>query len=67
MPHLAMHDLASALVRRGFVVVAVTHPGDNAHDHRRLGTLSNLYGRPLQIFSRTLGRGGRAGLDTADQ
>lgn len=46
---LALHDLATALVRRGFVVVAVTHPGDNARDHSRLGTLSNLYGRPLQI------------------
>ncbi|MCW2271445.1 Alpha/beta hydrolase family protein [compost metagenome] len=46
---LALHDLATALARRGFVVVAVTHPGDNAHDHSRLGTLSNLYGRPLQI------------------
>ncbi|MFK0088101.1 alpha/beta hydrolase family protein [Pseudomonas sp. NPDC090755] len=46
---LALHDLATALARRGFVVVAVTHPGDNAHDHSRLGALSNLYGRPLQI------------------
>lgn len=46
---LALHDLATALARRGFVVVAVTHPGDNARDHSRLGTLSNLYGRPLQI------------------
>ncbi|RWU18864.1 dienelactone hydrolase [Pseudomonas alkylphenolica] len=46
---LALHDLATALARRGFIVVAVTHPGDNAHDHSRLGTLSNLYGRPLQI------------------
>lgn len=46
---LALHDLASALARRGFVVVAVVHPGDNARDHSRLGTLSNLYGRPLQI------------------
>ncbi|TDF84184.1 dienelactone hydrolase [Pseudomonas sp. H9] len=46
---LALHDLASALARRGFVVVAVTHPGDNSRDHSRLGTLSNLYGRPLQI------------------
>lgn len=46
---LALHDLATALARRGFVVVAVVHPGDNAHDHSRLGTLSNLYGRPLQI------------------
>ncbi|MFK8333275.1 alpha/beta hydrolase family protein [Pseudomonas sp. BJa5] len=46
---LALHDLATALARRGFVVVAVTHPGDNARDHSRLGALSNLYGRPLQI------------------
>ncbi|MFK5734059.1 dienelactone hydrolase [Pseudomonas urmiensis] len=46
---LALHDLASALARRGFVVVALTHPGDNASDHSRLGTLSNLYGRPLQV------------------
>ncbi|WP_407309281.1 alpha/beta hydrolase family protein [Pseudomonas sp. nanlin1] len=46
---LALHDLITALTRKGFVVVAVTHPGDNAQDHSRLGTLSNLYGRPLQI------------------
>lgn len=46
---LAMHDLATALARRGFVVVAVVHPGDNDRDHSRLGSLSNLYGRPLQI------------------
>ncbi|MDD0972475.1 alpha/beta hydrolase family protein [Pseudomonas fontis] len=46
---LALHDLATELAKRGFVVVAVIHPGDNAHDHSRLGTLSNLYGRPLQI------------------
>lgn len=46
---MALHDLAGALARRGFVVVAAVHPGDNARDHSRLGTLSNLYGRPLQI------------------
>lgn len=46
---LALHYLATALARRGFVVVAVVHPGDNARDHSRLGTLSNLYGRPLQV------------------
>jgi len=46
---LALHYLAAALARRGFVVVAVVHPGDNARDHSRLGTLSNLYGRPLQV------------------
>jgi predicted dienelactone hydrolase len=48
---LALHDLASALARKGFVVVAVIHPGDNSRDHSRLGTISNLYGRPLQISS----------------
>ena len=46
---LALHDLATSLARKGFVVVAVIHPGDNSSDHSRLGTLSNLYGRPLQI------------------
>ncbi|MDR2308204.1 MAG: hypothetical protein LBE53_13565 [Paucimonas sp.] len=46
---MALHDLANGLARQGFVVVAVIHPGDNARDHSRLGTLSNLYGRPLQI------------------
>lgn len=46
---LALHDLATSLARKGFVVVAVIHPGDNAQDHSRLGTLSNLYGRPMQI------------------
>ncbi|WP_397445102.1 alpha/beta hydrolase family protein [Pseudomonas chlororaphis] len=46
---LALHDLATSLARKGFVVVAVIHPGDNYKDHSRLGTLSNLYGRPIQI------------------
>ncbi|MFV3292561.1 alpha/beta hydrolase family protein [Pseudomonas sp. NY11955] len=46
---LALHYLATSLARQGFVVVAVVHPGDNARDHSRLGTLSNLYGRPLQV------------------
>ncbi|HDS1734654.1 dienelactone hydrolase [Pseudomonas sp. BP8] len=46
---LALHDLATALARQGFVVIALTHPGDNPRDPSRLGTLSNLYGRPLQV------------------
>lgn len=46
---LALHDLITALARKGFVVVAVLHPGDNFKDHSRTGTLSNLYGRPMQI------------------
>ncbi|MDH0301832.1 MULTISPECIES: dienelactone hydrolase [unclassified Pseudomonas] len=46
---MALHDLANGLARQGFVVVAVIHPGDNSRDHSRLGMLSNLYGRPLQV------------------
>ncbi|MEK1906769.1 MAG: hypothetical protein AAAB13_13370 [Pseudomonas sp.] len=46
---LAHHDLATALAQQGFVVLAVVHPGDNYQDQSRLGTLSNLYGRPLQL------------------
>ena len=46
---LALHDLITSLTRKGFVVVAVYHPGDNYKDHSRLGAVSNLYGRPLQI------------------
>ncbi|MGI4839410.1 MAG: alpha/beta hydrolase family protein [Janthinobacterium lividum] len=46
---LALHDLITSMVRKGFVVVAVVHPGDNNLDHSRLGALSNLYGRPMQI------------------
>lgn len=46
---LALHDLITSIARQGFVVVAVVHPGDNNLDQSRLGKLSNLYGRPLQI------------------
>jgi predicted dienelactone hydrolase len=46
---LALHDVITSIAERGFVVVAVVHPGDNYLDQSRLGTLSNLYGRPLQI------------------
>ncbi|AIR91000.1 alpha/beta hydrolase family protein [Pseudomonas cremoricolorata] len=46
---LALHDLATALAEQGFIVVAVVHPGDNDRDHSRLGALSNVYGRPLQL------------------
>jgi predicted dienelactone hydrolase len=46
---LALHDLITSIAAKGFVVVAVLHPGDNYLDQSRLGKLSNLYGRPLQI------------------
>ncbi|MBK5418524.1 alpha/beta hydrolase family protein [Pseudomonas sp. TH31] len=67
---LALHDLATSLARKGFVVVAVIHPGDNSKDHSRLGTLSNLYGRPLQIseaITATLGDPMLAPFVDADQ
>lgn len=67
---LALHDLATSLARKGFVVVAVIHPGDNSKDHSRLGTLSNLYGRPLQIseaITATLGDAMLAPFVNADQ
>jgi hypothetical protein len=49
---LALHYLATSLARRvrGGGGGA---PGDNARDHSRLGTLSNLYGRPLQVSARS--------------
>lgn len=37
---LALHDLATSLARKGFVVVAVLHPGDNYKDHSRLHPLA---------------------------
>lgn len=67
---LALHDLATSLARKGFVVVAVIHPGDNSRDHSRLGTLSNLYGRPIQIseaITATLGDPMLAPFVNADQ
>lgn len=67
---LALHDLATSLARKGFVVVAVIHPGDNSMDHSRLGTLSNLYGRPVQIseaITATLGDTLLAPFVNADQ
>lgn len=50
------HDLATALARSGYIVVSVMHPGDNFEDFSRAGTVSVLYGRPMQIS---------AGLDAA--
>jgi predicted dienelactone hydrolase len=46
---LAHHDLASALAHRGFIVLAVQHPGDNVDDQSRIGHFSDLYGRPMQL------------------
>lgn len=43
------HDLASALARKGNIVISVTHPGDNFRDTSQVGAVSNIYGRPAQI------------------
>lgn len=43
------HDLATFLSQQGFIVVSVTHPGDNFQDPSRIGATSSLYGRPQQI------------------
>jgi predicted dienelactone hydrolase len=43
------HDLASALAQQGYIVVSVTHPGDNFQDTSRIGASSAVYGRPLQV------------------
>ncbi|CAI0953921.1 Predicted dienelactone hydrolase [Serratia fonticola] len=43
------HDLATALAQQGYIVVSVTHPGDNFQNSSRAGATSAIYGRPLQI------------------
>lgn len=43
------HDLASSLARQGYVVVSVTHVGDNFQDTSRIGTAGAIYGRAMQI------------------
>lgn len=43
------HDLASALAQQGYIVVSVTHPGDNFQDTSRVGASSTVFGRPLQV------------------
>lgn len=43
------HDLATTLARQGYIVVSLTHPGDNFQNSSKMGTTSVLYGRPLQV------------------
>ncbi|CNI38088.1 putative lipoprotein signal peptide [Yersinia intermedia] len=43
------HDLATALAQQGYIVVSVTHPGDNFQNSSLMGSTSTIYGRPLQI------------------
>lgn len=46
---LGHHDFATQLAEQGYIVVSLTHPGDNFQDPSLTGTSSTLYGRPLQI------------------
>lgn len=43
------HDTAEALADAGFVVAAVSHPGDNGNDRSQSETLSNWASRPADI------------------
>ncbi|NRP20189.1 hypothetical protein LPJGGPFB_03448 [Ensifer adhaerens] len=43
------HDTAFALAEAGFVVVALTHPGDNYADMRHYASRSQLTERPRQV------------------
>ncbi|MEO8202106.1 MAG: hypothetical protein ABI679_16360 [Gemmatimonadota bacterium] len=42
-------DLAMALVRAGFLVLSVRHPGDNSSDRSGLGTDIQFYGRSHHV------------------
>jgi predicted dienelactone hydrolase len=50
---LTHHEIAAATARAGFIVVALTHPGDNYRDRAMVGKLDYLTERPRQV-SRTL-------------
>ena len=43
------HDTAAALADAGFVVAAISHPGDTLSDPSRVGDLSILFERPAAI------------------
>lgn len=43
------HELASALARGGFIVAALTHPGDNYRDRALLGKPAFFTERPRQV------------------
>jgi predicted dienelactone hydrolase len=50
---LTHHEIAAATARAGFILVALTHPGDNYRDRSMVGKLDYLTERPRQV-SRTL-------------
>lgn len=43
------HELASALARSGYIVAALTHPGDNFRDRSLVGSPKYLSERPRQV------------------
>ncbi len=43
------HELATALARSGFVVAALTHPGDNYKDQSLVGKVDYFSERPRQV------------------
>ncbi len=43
------HDLATALARRGDVVIVVSHPGGDHRDQSGLGGTGLIFGRPAQV------------------
>jgi predicted dienelactone hydrolase len=51
--NLTHHEIAAATARAGFIVVALTHLGDNYRDRSMVGKLDYLTERPRQV-SRTL-------------
>jgi predicted dienelactone hydrolase len=51
--NLNNHEIAAAIARAGFIVVALTHPGDNYKDRSLVGKLPYFTERPGQV-SRTL-------------
>ena len=46
---LALHDIATGLARNGFVVVTVTHPGDDPKDHNAWRSDRTLVGREYDL------------------
>lgn len=47
---LASHDLAAALARHGFIVIAPTHPGDNMYDTGNLFHAALFTDRPEHLL-----------------
>jgi predicted dienelactone hydrolase len=45
----AHHDTAASLADAGFVVVAISHPGDNANDRSRVDDVSIALSRPVDV------------------